>query len=719
MASTLRGFGLEAGNANRIADVLAQTSAASNTNITGLGESMKYVAPVASGLGISVEQVSAMLGVMGNAGIKGSQAGTALRAAMTRLSKEPKAVANALAELGIKARDAQGNFREMPELMQALSVKLKDMGSADQMKYLSNIFGTEAAAGMLAVMKASVDGSLQELEKLNRESGGQLQALSEHIGVSMDEMRAGMENAEPLARKLGISFKDLSVYTAMLAQNGIKGAKADKILTATFKRLDKNSRDVQKGMKAFGLTMYDKNGRMRNFTTVLTELNMAMADMKPPEQLEALTKIFGKDEAKYIQSFMEGLNKGTHKKLDTVATNAKGVSYEMMQKNLETFSGQWAITQSAFSDLNVQIGNALLPEATKLVEVIGKIVSGIVKIMEEHEDLSNAVIKSLGAIAAFKITQKVYKLGGAILELPKAWLEVHNATREAATLAGTVTSAVGGASGSVSNLKSLISALLEPLWLVAAVVALIAMNWEDVCAWCEKAGQAIKNIDRTTPMSELRKSNPADYHIRAMESAYAIPEIGKNAMGGIITSPTVSWVGEAGREAIIPLENQARGTALWIEAGRELGLISESNAGKTIQEYNFVPSIINALQLQPEINALGTPEIKNIIPHATGGIFSQPHIGLVAEAGREAVIPLEDKARGIPLWQAAGEEMGLRFGSITNNNDNSSSNSNVTVSPTFNITVNGGDEQSGNKIRGIIEDILLEIQNDGMRRSFA
>ena len=92
MASTLRGFGLEAGNANRIADVLAQTSAASNTNITGLGESMKYVAPVASGLGISVEQVSAMLGVMGNAGIKGSQAGTALRAAMTRLSKEPKAV---------------------------------------------------------------------------------------------------------------------------------------------------------------------------------------------------------------------------------------------------------------------------------------------------------------------------------------------------------------------------------------------------------------------------------------------------------------------------------------------------------------------------------------------------------------------------------------------------------------------------------------------------
>ena len=184
---------------------------------------------------------------------------------------------------------------------------------------------------------------------------------------------------------------------------------------------------------------------------------------------------------------------------------------------------------------------------------------------------------------------------------------------------------------------------------------------------------------------------------------------------------------------MIPLEDKGRGENLWLRTGQELGLINDAKQGynvpsimiKNITEQpdiktpkiqfgfqSVIPSIINALQLQPEINTLEMPEIKNVIPHATGGIFSQPHIGLVAEAGREAVIP-------IPLWRAAGEEMGLRFGSVTNNNDNSSSNSNVTVSPTFNITVNGGDEQSGNKIREIIEDILLEIQNDGMRRSFA
>lgn len=96
----------------------------------------------------------------------------------------------------------------MPELLQALSNRMKDMGSADKMKYLSNIFGGEAA----------VDGSLQNMTRLNRESSGQLQALSKSTGLSMDDLRAGMQDADKYAHSLGISFGNLSVYTAMLTQ---------------------------------------------------------------------------------------------------------------------------------------------------------------------------------------------------------------------------------------------------------------------------------------------------------------------------------------------------------------------------------------------------------------------------------------------------------------------------------------------------------------------
>jgi TP901 family phage tail tape measure protein len=78
-------------------------------------------------LGIDIEQVAAMIGVMGNAGIKGSLAGNALKAALQRLSKEPKAVKAALGDMGIALQDAQGRMRTIPSLMKALHEKMKNM----------------------------------------------------------------------------------------------------------------------------------------------------------------------------------------------------------------------------------------------------------------------------------------------------------------------------------------------------------------------------------------------------------------------------------------------------------------------------------------------------------------------------------------------------------------------------------------------------------------
>lgn len=103
--------------------------------------------------------------------------------------------------------------------------------------------------------------------------------------------------------------------------------------------------------------------------------------------------------------------------------------------------------------------------------------------------------------------------------------------------------------------------------------------------------------------------------------------------------------------------------------------------------------------------------------HAEGGIFSKPHIGLVAEAGREAIIPLEDRSRGIPLWKAAGEEMGMSFGGSTTNNNNSTYT--TQQSPVFNITVNGGEPGIEQRFRQIIEDVLMNMQNYEERVAFS
>gem|GEM_PF-2945812 len=214
-ASALRGFGMSADEMNRVADVLAKTSSASNTSISLLGESLKYVAKPAAALGFTIEQTNAMLGAMANSGIKGSQAGTALRAAFLRLSKEPKAVANALAELGVSSKTTEGNLRPLPELMLDLSKKLAGMGTGDKMKYLANIFGSEAATGMLAVMEAAMDTSDKGLAALERAlygCSGAAKQMADRMNATAQGAMKRLESASE-GMRIAIGNHLLPVYT--------------------------------------------------------------------------------------------------------------------------------------------------------------------------------------------------------------------------------------------------------------------------------------------------------------------------------------------------------------------------------------------------------------------------------------------------------------------------------------------------------------------------
>ncbi len=211
-SSALRGFGLGAEEMNRVADVLAKTSSASNTSISLLGESLKYVAKPASALGFTIEQTNAMLGAMANSGIKGSQAGTALKAAFLRLSQEPTRVAKALKALGVSSKDAEGNLRPIPDLMTDLAAKMTGMGKAQKLGYLANIFGAEAASGMLAVMEAVADGSLPELEKALYSCSGAAKEMSERMNATAQGAMKRLESASEGLR-IAIGNHLLPVYT--------------------------------------------------------------------------------------------------------------------------------------------------------------------------------------------------------------------------------------------------------------------------------------------------------------------------------------------------------------------------------------------------------------------------------------------------------------------------------------------------------------------------
>lgn len=155
VTDALTAFGLSASDSSHFADVLAKASSSANTNVAMLGESFKYVAPVAGALGYTVEDTSIALGLMANAGIKGSQGGTALRASLSRLVSPSKEVAAAMEQYHISLTNSDGSMKSLGEVMGMLRTNLGGLTEAEKAQVAATLFGQEAMSGMLAIINTS------------------------------------------------------------------------------------------------------------------------------------------------------------------------------------------------------------------------------------------------------------------------------------------------------------------------------------------------------------------------------------------------------------------------------------------------------------------------------------------------------------------------------------------------------------------------------------
>lgn len=151
-SNILSAFGLEPTEMDKVGDILVSVFTRTNTSIEMLGETMKYVGPVARELKIPLEEATAMAGILGNVGIQGSQAGTAMRALQSRLAAPPSAAKKALKELKVSTKDALGNFRAMPDILADIMKATEGMGNADKLGYLKAIAGEEAGSAFAAFL---------------------------------------------------------------------------------------------------------------------------------------------------------------------------------------------------------------------------------------------------------------------------------------------------------------------------------------------------------------------------------------------------------------------------------------------------------------------------------------------------------------------------------------------------------------------------------------
>ena len=212
VTDAMTAFGMSANQATEFSDVLAKTASSANTNVSMMGETFQYVAPVAGSLGYNVEEVATAIGLMANSGIKASNAGTALRSWMSRMASPTDQVAVAMKKLGISLTDEKGNMYSFQEIMQKTRQAFAGLTKAEKSQYAAAIAGKSGMSGMLAVVNASE----KDFKKLTKQIEDSTGAAKEMADIKLDNLQGDTTLFQSASEGLGIE-----IYEQM--DDGLRG----------------------------------------------------------------------------------------------------------------------------------------------------------------------------------------------------------------------------------------------------------------------------------------------------------------------------------------------------------------------------------------------------------------------------------------------------------------------------------------------------------------
>ena len=215
-ASAIRGFGLEANQSAHVADVFAEAAARTNAQTEDMGNAMKYIAPVANTMGLKIEEVAAAIGIMSDAGIKGEQAGTTLRGALTRLTKPTDKMIKVMDNLGISFYDNEGKMKSLTEMISMLQSATANLTDEQEQNALTTLFGTESLSGMVALINRG-SGDLTDMTKSFEDCDGAAQEMADtmldNTKGSIEELKGSLESAGiAIQQALAPEIKDLAKW---------------------------------------------------------------------------------------------------------------------------------------------------------------------------------------------------------------------------------------------------------------------------------------------------------------------------------------------------------------------------------------------------------------------------------------------------------------------------------------------------------------------------
>lgn len=372
VTDALTAFGMKAEESSHFADILASASSNSNTNVAMLGESFKYVAPVAGALGHSAKDTSFALGLMANSGIKASQSGTALRAALTNLAHPSKNMAKEIDKLGISLTTSNGKVKEGKVLYDELRQKFSGLTDAQKTQSAATIFGKEAMSGMLAVINASDE--------------------------DYNKLYENLSNCDGAAEKMAETMNDNLKGQVTLLKSSLEGLGIE-----LYESVDNPLKDIVKSSKDMidGLTNAFKNG---GFEGLVAELGNILATVI--SNIASATPQIIDSAVNLISSFINGIEDNLPKIIDSggkiVESLIDGASNVLPQ-----------IANLAINITEILIKNLF---GNKVANSFKEFAGEVKKCFEEIKNTAEKVVKSMVTVFG-KLANVFLQIGSKLLPI--------------------------------------------------------------------------------------------------------------------------------------------------------------------------------------------------------------------------------------------------------------------------------------------------------------
>lgn len=397
VTDSMTAFGMSADQSEYFANVLAKTASNANTNVGMMGETFQYVAPLAGALGYSIEDMSAAIGLMANAGIKGSMSGTALRNIITNLATPTDDVAEAMETLGIALTNEDGTMKSFRETLDSMRAGFANLSEVEKAQYASTIAGQRGMSGLLAIVNSS-DEDFMKLTEAIHDCDGAAEEMSkirlDNLAGDITLFKSALEGA---GKKI---YDEISVNLRGIVQDGNKiiGAFNEHgIMSALdkFKEIfNKNLVEIEKSFSRIAPQIFGTFNKIIVTGAEMLVSAMPLITQKIIPELITGTKTLVLDFVDMLPTFVpqladgavtlfngifDGLNEVTERLIKYLPKITRDLidrfiknAPEMFDKSLEFFAN---------------VGEALAIAAGQLIPKIPQIISRLIKTLTSKENI--------------------------------------------------------------------------------------------------------------------------------------------------------------------------------------------------------------------------------------------------------------------------------------------------------------------------------------------